>query len=128
MSPRCAAALSLPDKRSNLGAIEQGESAMPTTVIRDADWVIAWDAAVAHHSYRRGVDVAFTDAEIVFVGPGFTGTADRIIDGQHRMVMPGLIDIHSHPHHEPLYRGIREEHGLPSMSMTGLRRSSCMDI
>ena len=36
------------------------------------------------------------------------------------MVMPGLIDIHSHPHHEPLYRGIREEHGVANMHMTGL--------
>ena len=38
--------------------------------------------------------------------------------------MPGLIDIHSHPEHEPLYRGIREEHGLPSMHMTGLYERS----
>jgi cytosine/adenosine deaminase-related metal-dependent hydrolase len=38
--------------------------------------------------------------------------------------VPGLIDIHSHPEHEPLYRGIREEHGLPSMHMTGLYERS----
>jgi cytosine/adenosine deaminase-related metal-dependent hydrolase len=100
---------------------------MPTTVIRDADWIIAWDAAAGRHTYRRGVDVAFAGDQIVFVGPGFTGPADQIIDGKDRMVMPGLIDIHSHPHHEPLYRGIREEHGLPSMSMTGLyERSQAM--
>ena len=34
--------------------------------------------------------------------------------------MPGLIDIHAHPEHEPLYRGVREEHGLRNMYMTGL--------
>ena len=50
---------------------------MPTTVIRNADWVIAWDAAAAQHVYRRGVDVAFTDDRIAFVGPGFTGAAVR---------------------------------------------------
>jgi cytosine/adenosine deaminase-related metal-dependent hydrolase len=38
--------------------------------------------------------------------------------------MPGLVNIHSHPEHEPLYRGIREEHGLPSMHMTGLYERS----
>jgi len=101
---------------------------MPTTVIRNADWVIAWDAAAGQQTYRRGVDVAFTDDRIAFIGPNYTGTADRTIEGKDRMVMPGLIDIHSHPHHEPLYRGIREEHGLPSMSMTGLyERSQAMN-
>ncbi len=93
---------------------------MPTTVIKDAAWVIAWDEAARRHAYRRGVDVAFTDDRIVFLGKGFVGAADHVIDGGGVMVMPGLIDIHSHPHHEPLYRGIREEHGLAGMYMTGL--------
>ena len=39
-------------------------------------------------------------------------------------MIPGLVNIHSHPEHEPLYRGIREEHGLPSMHMTGLYERS----
>ena len=38
--------------------------------------------------------------------------------------MPGLINIHSHPEHEPLYRGIREEHGVRNMHMTGLYERS----
>jgi 5-methylthioadenosine/S-adenosylhomocysteine deaminase len=93
---------------------------MPTTVIRDADWVIAWDEEAQRHTYRRGVDLAFTDDRIVFLGKGYAGAADRVIAGAGVMVMPGLIDIHSHPHHEPLYRGIREEHGVANMHMTGL--------
>jgi cytosine/adenosine deaminase-related metal-dependent hydrolase len=36
------------------------------------------------------------------------------------MVMPGLIDVHSHPCLEASYRGIREEHGVPEMYMSGL--------
>src|SRR5437588_10678991 len=98
----------------------RGAKAMSTTVIKNAAWVIAWDEARAQHVYRRNVDVAFADDRIAFLGRGFAGTADRTIDGSARLVMPGLIDIHSHPEHEPLYRGIREEHGLPSMHMTGL--------
>jgi 5-methylthioadenosine/S-adenosylhomocysteine deaminase len=93
---------------------------MPTTLIRNADWVITWDAASGRHVYRRGIDLAFEDDRITHLGKGFTGGADRVIDGSGLMAMPGLIDIHSHPHHEPLYRGIREEHGVANMHMTGL--------
>jgi 5-methylthioadenosine/S-adenosylhomocysteine deaminase len=93
---------------------------MATTLIKNADWVIAWDEAAQQHIYRRGIDLAFTDDRIVLLGKGFAGAADHVIDGAGLMVMPGLIDIHSHPHHEPLYRGIREEHGVANMHMTGL--------
>ncbi len=97
---------------------------MSTTVIKNAAWVIAWDEGSGRHVYRRGVDVAFADDRVTFLGRGFAGTAERTIDGSARLVLPGLIDIHSHPEHEPLYRGIREEHGLPSMHMTGLYERS----
>lgn len=75
---------------------------MTTTVIKNAAWVTAWDEGASRQIYRRGVD------------------ADRVIDGRDRLVLPGLIDIHSHPEHEPLYCGVREEHGLRNMHMTGL--------
>ena len=97
---------------------------MPTILIKNAAWAVVWDETAKRHAYRRGVDIAFADDRIVFVGKGFAGAADRVIDGGGVMVMPGLIDIHSHPEHEPLYRGIREEHGLPSMHMTGLYERS----
>ena len=97
---------------------------MPTTVIKNAAWVIAWDEAAGRHAYRRDVDVAFADDRITHIGPGYGGTADRTIDGGARLVMPGLINIHSHPEHEPLYRGVREEHGVPSMHMSGLYERS----
>jgi 5-methylthioadenosine/S-adenosylhomocysteine deaminase len=102
----------------------RGAKAMPTTLIKNAAWVIAWDEASARHVYRRGVDVAFADDRVTFLGRGFTGAPDRTINGSARLVMPGLINIHSHPEHEPLYRGMREEHGLPSMHMTGLYERS----
>jgi 5-methylthioadenosine/S-adenosylhomocysteine deaminase len=95
-----------------------------TTVIRNADWVIAWDEVAGRHVYRRNIDIGFTDGTIVFVGPNYTGTADRVINGANRLILPGLIDIHSHPEHEPLYRGVREEHGLRNMHMTGLYERS----
>jgi 5-methylthioadenosine/S-adenosylhomocysteine deaminase len=97
---------------------------MTTTVIRNADWVIAWDEGTTRHVYRRNIDIAFTAGTIVFVGPNYPGAADRVIDGADRLVLPGLIDIHAHPEHEPLYRGVREEHGLRNMHMTGLYERS----
>ena len=91
-----------------------------TTCIRKAAWVAAWDGAAERHVYQRDVDVAFTDDRIVHVGADYTGAVDRTIDGAGLFVMPGLIDLHSHPSTEPSYKGIREEHGVPEMYMTGL--------
>lgn len=101
---------------------------MSTTLIKNADWIVAWDAASKRHGYRRNGDVAFTDDSIVHAGPEFRGTADTVIDGKGLLVMPGLVDIHSHPGHEPAYRGIREEHGVSNMYMSGLyERSQAFD-
>ena len=39
--------------------------------------------------------------------------------------MPGLVNIHSHPHTEPATKGVREDHGVPEMYDTGLYERSC---
>jgi len=91
-----------------------------TTVIKSADWVVAWDAAAGSHSYRRGIDVAFRGNEIIHVGPDFEGTADETIDGRSLMVMPGLVDIHSHPTSEPGNKGLNEELGSPHLGQSSL--------
>ena len=95
-----------------------------TTLIRNAGWVVAWDAAAGCHIYLRDADVAFSGDLITHVGRGFQGDADEMIDGRDLLVMPGLVDIHSHPSTEPFYRGIREEHGVPAMFMSGLYERS----
>lgn len=79
------------------------------TVIRDAAWVIAWDRAEARHVYLRDADVAFESDTITFVGRAYEGAADAEIDGRERLVMPGLVNIHSHPASEPLRKGITDE-------------------
>jgi cytosine/adenosine deaminase-related metal-dependent hydrolase len=90
------------------------------TCIRDADWVVAWDAAAARHVYLRDADVVFEGNEIRWVGPAYAGAVDETIDGRSLLVMPGLVDLHAHPTTEPAYKGVREEHGVPAMYMTGL--------
>src|SRR5262249_7823308 len=93
---------------------------MTKTCIRNADWVVAWDQAAQQHVYRTGTDIVFEDDTIEFVGQRYDGPKDKTIDGKGLFVIPGLINMHSHPATEPFYRGIREEQGLPQMYMTGL--------
>jgi len=95
-----------------------------TTCIRNAACVIAWDAANHRHAYLMGGDVAFAGDTLTYVGPRYDGVTDTTIDGSDLMVMPGLIDLHSHPSTEPFYRGVREEHGVPAMYMSGLYERS----
>jgi cytosine/adenosine deaminase-related metal-dependent hydrolase len=95
-----------------------------TTCIRNAAWIVAWDAATGSHAYLNGGDVVFSGDAITFVGKHHDGDVDDTIDGTNLMVMPGLVDIHSHPSTEPFFRGVREEHGLPSMYMSGLYERS----
>jgi cytosine/adenosine deaminase-related metal-dependent hydrolase len=91
---------------------------MPTTLIRKADWVIAHDGA--RHHYLKGADVAFDGQAITHVGPGFSGAADTEIDGAGLMVMPGLVNIHSHPASEPMTKGWNDELGSPKLYQSSL--------
>ncbi|HUB13275.1 MAG TPA: amidohydrolase family protein [Acetobacteraceae bacterium] len=95
-----------------------------TTCIRNAAWIIAWDVAAGEQVYLRDADLAFAGNTILHVGKSFPGSADTVIDGREMMLIPGLVDIHSHPSTEPFFRGIREEHGVPAMFMSGLYERS----
>ncbi|SRR5579883_270577 len=95
-----------------------------TTWIKNADWIIAWDQTNRCQSYLQNADLVFSGGNITFVGRNYRGETDKTIDGRGFLVMPGLIDIHSHPSSEPYYRGIREEHGVPQMHMSGLYERS----
>jgi cytosine/adenosine deaminase-related metal-dependent hydrolase len=91
-----------------------------TTVIKDAAWVVAWNRGLGRHYYMRDVDVAFTGNQISHVGGGYDGPADTEISGRDLMVMPGLINIHSHPTSEPLRKGITDETRSPNFYHSSL--------
>ena len=91
-----------------------------TTVIRNIDWLVAWDETANRHCYRRQVDLAFQGDTVVHVGNRFNGPADTEVDGSTLMVMPGLINVHSHPMSEPLSKGFGEDAGNPRLGMSGL--------
>ena len=91
-----------------------------TTLIKNAAWVIAWDEAAGEHVYLNEADVAFEGNVITHAGQGYTGDADTVIEGGNVMVMPGLVDIHSHPANEPMSQGINEELGSPRLYYSSL--------
>jgi 5-methylthioadenosine/S-adenosylhomocysteine deaminase len=91
---------------------------MATTLIRNAHTVIAWDGT--RHVTRNGVDLAFEGGAVTHIGPAYPGVAHEVIDGSGLMVMPGLIDIHSHPSSEPLLKGLTDEIGTPGLYNSSL--------
>jgi len=93
---------------------------MTTTVIKNAAWVAAYEAERGGHVYLRDADVAFAGDRIVHVGPDFAGTAEVEIDGRRRFVMPGLVNVHSHPLSEPMNKGFLDELGSPGLYMSSL--------
>ena len=90
---------------------------MSLTVVRNADWIVAFDGK--SHTYTKG-DVAFADGALSHVGGTFTGTAEREIDGRGFLVMPGLVNIHSHPAYEPINKGWNDEIGSPKLYNSSL--------
>ena len=93
---------------------------MKTTVIKNAAWVVSWNQGTGKHQYLRDVDVAFTGNQISHVGGGYDGPADTEISGRDVMVMPGLVNIHSHPTSEPLRKGITDETRSPNFYHSSL--------
>src|SRR5258708_33369832 len=91
-----------------------------TTLVRGADWIIAWDEAEQSHVYLEGADLAFRDVERVFVGKNYEGPAACIIAGAGRMIVPGLVDVHSHPTSEPGNKGVLEELGSTRLGQSSL--------
>jgi 5-methylthioadenosine/S-adenosylhomocysteine deaminase len=64
------------------------------------------------HVLIEGGDVVFEDDRILFAGLSFGEKVDRTIDASSMLVIPGLINIHTHSLSAPLlYRGILEDEG-----------------
>ena len=78
-----------------------------STVVRNIAWLVAWNGS--RHVYFRGADLVFEEREITFLGRDYPGSAEREIDGSDLLVIPGLIDIHTHLSSEPIRKGITDE-------------------
>lgn len=91
-----------------------------TVVVRNVSWLVAWDAAQQCHYYLRDADIAFDGTEITHVGKNYEGPFESEIDGRDKMVMPGFVNIHSHPSSEPLRKGITDETRSPNFYHSSL--------
>ena len=91
---------------------------MTVTVIRNVQTTIAWNGT--QHVTRSSVDVAWDGGTITHIGPTYGGPADAEIDGSGLMVMPGLVNIHSHPSSEPMLKGLTDEVGTPGLYNSSL--------
>jgi len=93
---------------------------MTITLIQNASWIVSWDENTASHNYTRNGDVAFQDGTIIHVGNKYGGPVDTVVSGEGLMVMPGLVNTHSHPMSEIVSRGFSEDVGNPKLGMSGL--------
>ena len=91
-----------------------------TTLIRNADWIVAYDGEKDAHAYLRHADVAFSGDAIVHVGKNYGGEAERVIDGRDPMVLPGTLDLHLHAYMEMHGKGFFEDLATKHMWMTQL--------
>ncbi len=90
------------------------------SVIRNAELVVAWDAGAQQHVYMPGADIAYEDGKLLFVGRGYAGPFGEETPGAGLMVMPGMVNIHSHPSSEPMNKGLIDEVGSPGLYNSSL--------
>jgi 5-methylthioadenosine/S-adenosylhomocysteine deaminase len=62
-------------------------------LIKNCDWIITEDA---RRSVLKGKSVYIQDGLIAEIGDGIHCEADYVIDGSRKLMMPGLINAHTH--------------------------------
>ena len=104
-----------------------GVSTVNTTLIKNAACIVAWDDSRAQHVYMRDADIAFCGNAITYIGRNFDPAehgvrmdAVTLVEGRGMMVMPGLVDIHSHLAHEPINKGYTDETGSAGLYNSNL--------
>ena len=100
--------------------MSEAVTAQSVTLFKGCDHILAYDAEAKSHRYLQGADLAIRGKEIVHVGPGYPGKTDKVISGKGVMLIPGFVDIHSHPGHEPGWKGMLEELGSPRLGQSSL--------
>jgi len=97
---------------------------MPSTFIRNAAWAVIWDPVAKTHAYARNRDLLLDGGKVARIAPHDPAAPPpagaEVIAGEGLLVIPGLVNVHTHPTTEPSLRGVREDHGVPEQQMTGL--------
>ncbi len=96
-------------------------------IIEDIDVLLTCDP---DHSIRRGAWLAVSDGVIVAIsdaGAGRGWSADRVINGRGRLLMPGFVNLHTHLP-MTLLRGIAEDVDLQGfLSLVWAEEARVMD-
>ena len=95
-----------------------------STCFKNVSWAVVWDKQLEEQVYHQDIDIVIAGDVISFVGNDYDGKADVTVDGRGWLILPGLINLHSHPSTEPAQKGIREEHAVPAMYMSSLYERS----
>src|SRR5215208_6379510 len=84
------------------------------TLIRGG-WLVGFDGA--RHQIMPGGEVGIEGDRVIYAGPKFPGTADRVIAKDSWLVSPGFINLHGHIGVEPMLPLVdlpRDERFAPS--------------
>ena len=82
-----------------------------TTIIKNADWIVAWNKERQQHEYLQNVDLVFKDNEITYIGNQFLGEYDHKVEGKGLCIMPGMINLHAHTFGQGVEKGFVEDAG-----------------
>jgi 5-methylthioadenosine/S-adenosylhomocysteine deaminase len=76
-----------------------------STLLKSCQYVVTLDT---HATVWRDVDLLIADGRIAAIGADLDVTAEETIDCRHRLVMPGLVNLHTHLA-MTLLRGLAED-------------------
>ncbi|MGQ3209910.1 amidohydrolase family protein [Shinella sp.] len=85
------------------------------SVIRNAQTVVAYDAASGGHAYLNDADVAFDESGFLHVGGRYDGPFAQETSGRDRMVLPGFVNVHCHSGEEPISKSLFEDQGTAAL-------------
>src|SRR2546427_1388025 len=72
----------------------------------EATWIVGHEKR--HHTLIRDGALVFEGNKILFVGKGFDGRVDKVIDATGMLVAPGFVDTHVHSGHRASHRLITD--------------------
>jgi len=72
-----------------------------------------------HHHLQDG-EVVWEDDTIIYVGPCFSGSVDKVMEHQGDVVTPGFINTHAHLFESPLDKSFVEDRGSRQFYLSGL--------
>ena len=61
----------------------------------DGRYVVGYDEVSKQHVVYKNGEAVFEEDNVLFVGQGYEGNVDRVIDASRCLVSPGLIDMHA---------------------------------